>query len=1254
MENQNYAGFQFGMDFSNMNFANTAMPNLSEGNTDTDFFLFDEGVDTAYSQFDSSFASMNTEAYQNPTLNQTMDNTLASGSTFSQLDFTSPSQIFGTYPVNSMKRPLQIDTQDAPQRKRHQGAGCNSNFTSPLLSSASSIVEVGLNDQAADVCATWFSKYNVLPSDRHIESLSQLTGEPAAAIRAWFGQMLKHGIAGHDSAYKSQTSLTQSPQLDDTQNQTQFEATTLSRTCDSTTSPLRGGKKGCTPTNDPDLLRRDPNKIFQCTRKCGKRYGRKCDWKRNEEEGYPAVSWKCSLCISQGVDKVKPCFRRYHFKQHFGNIHPGMNFEDYEKDSLIRTDSTFPRHCGFCTHRFESRQDRIDHIAEHFANGKCMLDWKDPEDDQSPDEGDDDSGDDNNAPDSFQGGEGPSSGRPDGQDYSGGKQDEGGDGSNGYNPFGGFGQYQYLSTQLSDAVPASGSNQSSGEPSGCQLADEECFKVGEVSGMNLVLQEVGLDQGKEERCSTFTQDACRLEKNVGASEATILPSLESCCDDGLNTTVSLIPGPSLPPPPLLPPVTQGLMPYTCHHSHENQSAVQNLDDDHSGIVSETVDFKQKMVLHEKALEGDPTSKGAGNGSLWYSDVNTLLEDRRSASPGDPYLESQSFLSVKLLGAGGFSTVDEVVHQDTKLRISRKTLKNREESAIEELKKEVGVLQKLRHPHIIRFLGAYAKDEKVSILLTPVADTTLAVWLQRMQTGEIQRPVGLLDTVLNMFGCLVSSIRYLHEQRPVITHGDIKPQNILVMHNNGEMPHVILSDFGVSSFTDQQEDTAPLTRRYCAPEIPSGVKRDQAADIWSLGCVFIEMLVTALDRSGTQTLEFRKQFSGRHGKYYWQDLAGLHGWLCTFTDQATNAKELVALQTIQSTLRMEPSERPTAAELALIFTPAACCLAWANEQASFPAPHEELDMVQQFLKEEFNKGLDEVTSPGVLPLSQIPQPNPSPVQLKEWLDKCTHGHESCHSRSPEAGKLPTRLLDIRPDEADNGADRLQSIRLIDTAELAGPVEYAALNYTWGDDDLTLSSAMLETDLCLIPRPMLSTQLNDAITAAEHMGLRYIWVDSLCVIQDSEADKQQECAQMASTYRNALITIVVGHANESVISTDMTSEASSSSTSPSTPSHLQKVWQSAGFAWDTRAWVLMERLLCNRILHLTEGQMYWECHSLKASETFPNGLPSLVWEKVHTKPSPKQGSACCQQKITVCNDRHRRGSPDRSLCLGHPKC
>lgn len=618
---------------------------------------------------------------------------------------------------------------------------------------------------------------------------------------------------------------------------------------------------------------------------------------------------------------------------------------------------------------------------------------------------------------------------------------------------------------------------------------------------------------------------------------------------------------------------------------------------HSAVEGANADRLGKAASPERMLR--PT----GGSSPRASDCCDTM-----ARVDDSYLKSQSFLSVKLLGAGGFSTVDEVVHRETKLRISRKTLKNREHSALEELKKEVNVLQKLRHPHIIRYLGAYSKDDKVSILLSPVADTNLAVWLEK---SYVEKPAGLADTIVKMFGCLASSIRYLHEQRPVIKHMDIKPQNILVMHGSHNIPHVVLSDFGISAaeVSTGSQSSTPLTRQYCAPEVPAGTSRGQAADIWSLGCVFLEMLAAAYHDTNRQWLDFRKEFSGRKGKYYWEEVPLLHEWLSGFLDQAATFSEATVLRTVKSMVREEPVERPTAAMLTILFAPAPCCLSWPNEKATFPAPHEELELMEMLLREDRVDGSGHAHSLGVeLPTVLGGQDqNESVESARAWLKDCSDNHEACRPEVTSSKGLPTRLIDIRP----LGLNR-SSVRLLNSSELPlGGSEYAAISHVWTDKDLTLSTTRLRSMHDNISREELPKALNDAIAVADHIGHRYIWVDSLCVIQDSAEDKRRECGMMASTYRNADLTIVAD-------STD----TSSGGPQTTLPVILPIDWEAPGFAWDTRAWCLQERLLCGRLLHLTRGQMYWECHSLKASETFPQGLPSLLWEKVHTRPVPGQ--------------------------------
>lgn len=142
--------------------------------------------------------------------------------------------------------------------------------------------EIGLDEDAADVCAIWFSKkYSVLPSDQDIEALSHLTKASTTAVKHWFGQMLKQGLAGHDSAYKSQSTLacsqmslekqqtsnetTEEIPQHSTEENTSEQRARGSHRCTEGQARRRSGKKSCTPTINPEMLQRDESKIFQCT-----------------------------------------------------------------------------------------------------------------------------------------------------------------------------------------------------------------------------------------------------------------------------------------------------------------------------------------------------------------------------------------------------------------------------------------------------------------------------------------------------------------------------------------------------------------------------------------------------------------------------------------------------------------------------------------------------------------------------------------------------------------------------------------------------------------------------------------------------------------------------------------------------------------------------------------------------------------------------------------------------------------------------
>ncbi|KAJ8111703.1 hypothetical protein OPT61_g5761 [Boeremia exigua] len=1293
------AGFAFDtvdMDFNNV-FA--TMPqqqqSFAKPNEDNTFGFFgDEGIDTTASFIDPTVFSTPSQDMSYLPQNlvgaavragahsgqadsfQAMDSTMSNTMWSSHL--TPESLVLNSFPATPTqplemyqpslstslgKRPRQLDVEDFTQSKRHESTG---DYTLTSFSSASPQMDVaqGLSDEAADVCTTWFNKYAVLPSDRHIESLSQLTGESSDAIRQWFGLLLKQGMGGHDSAYKSQTDMmpalcwsdsytadlvpqqqgSEYPATIQSTQPTQNTATPERRSSNDIAvnnppaSTLRGGKKRCSPTEDRDLLARDPNKIYQCTRKCGKRYGRKCDWKRNEEEGYPCKSWVCSLCTSEGVENVRPCFRKYHFVQHFRNIHPGVNSDGYEQASIVCSETEFPRNCGFCKHKFDSRQDRIDHIADHFKQGKCMLDWNDESNDDADNSDNTDDDDDDTDKPSGDGSDGASSHPP--------PQSDPGD---------------HFGTQYYGGGDYGGGGSSGG--SGSSLLPDSFFQFqlsSKSESLDVTKQLRGDQQHIRQRpSSTPEPDDATTAQSV--RECSICEcSIRECSMHGRHTSTTrddqtslagdalsgrLVGGTKFPSQPL---VARGV----CVSKDEvdpildaanRQSALLDVQTDPAGRNTKNSPLKSSVQHRtEEPCVPVPAVLEHCTGSLSNpAVVVTPTMPTKTTSPAAletlQHFTPQSFLSVRLLGAGGFSTVDEVLHRATNLRLGRKTLKNRSTTAIEELKKEVSVLQKLRHPHVIRFLGAYSKGDKMSILLSPVAETTLALWLEQ---ATLQQPANLVSVISKMFGCLVSSVRYLHEQRPVVKHMDIKPQNILVAQGDQEFPRVVLCDFGISSSDDLDNGQhKPLTRRYVAPEVFDGFTRKQAADIWSLGCVFAEMASAPFGQSNSKWQTFRHEYSGRTGKHYWQDVPSLQGWLSGFLDEAATSTEQQVVGTLKDMLNADPDERPSAALLSLKFTPAACCLEWPNDRAAFPAPDQELEAVEMLVRKD---GVDccdhvDVASTTVDHSSDVFK------NAKCWIEECSHTHDACRHALVTDKALPTRLVDTQPEGIDDSI-----IRLVDSASIVQGVEavkYVTLSHVWSEDSVTLTTSSLENARLGLQRQVLSKTLESGIQAARSLGFRYVWIDSLCILQDSGADKYAECTKMASVFRNAALTIVLDQIDEPVVdksaiakmipglvlpnananalvknatapvknATAPVKNANKSDGRLSASSSLPvSDFVTPGFGWDTRAWALQERLLCGRLLHLPVTSRMGE-----SAQQVPPRPPSArqVWLAVH---------------------------------------
>jgi len=120
-----------------------------------------------------------------------------------------------------------------------------------------------------------------------------------------------------------------------------------------------------------------------------------------------------------------------------------------------------------------------------------------------------------------------------------------------------------------------------------------------------------------------------------------------------------------------------------------------------------------------------------------------------------------------------------------------------------------------------------------------------------------------------------------------------------------------------------------------------------------------------------------------------------------------------------------------------------------------------------------------------------------------------------NQSEGVSRLPTRLLDVG---GNNGNKRRLIIANRDTTM------YAALSHCWGKvRPLTTTSTNLNQHLISIPLSSMPEMFQDAVIASRELGIRYLWIDSLCIIQDSVEDWELECSKMGRIYQGSIVTI-----------------------------------------------------------------------------------------------------------------------------------
>ena len=145
-------------------------------------------------------------------------------------------------------------------------------------------------------------------------------------------------------------------------------------------------------------------------------------------------------------------------------------------------------------------------------------------------------------------------------------------------------------------------------------------------------------------------------------------------------------------------------------------------------------------------------------------------------------------------------------------------------------------------------------------------------------------------------------------------------------------------------------------------------------------------------------------------------------------------------------------------------------------------------------------------------------------LKEWLQDCGEHHKDHEFAEKE---LPTRVLDLQSPGV------LSELRVYETDGERG--KYMALSHRWGKDKHKRPLSMTNGNrkaLCeSINFGDLPKTFQDAVDVTRKLGIRYLWIDSLCIVQDDDKDWEMESRRMEAVFANTFCTIAATSAKDS---------------------------------------------------------------------------------------------------------------------------
>jgi serine/threonine protein kinase len=276
-----------------------------------------------------------------------------------------------------------------------------------------------------------------------------------------------------------------------------------------------------------------------------------------------------------------------------------------------------------------------------------------------------------------------------------------------------------------------------------------------------------------------------------------------------------------------------------------------------------------------------------------------------------------FKHLNTLGQGNFSTVDEVEPSGRKVLPSR--IYARKVFALKRHLNRVAdnagldIAKALYHPHTITTVMTYEEtfglqSLNYGIIMSPVANCTLRVFLERVVSSE-PIPLEPLPCAQKWLGCLASGLSYIHAKG--LLHKDIRPSSIGV--KNGE---IFFTEFAISNFFKESnmlvqeisDRGSAKSDIYLAPEIDLRENSSSMADVFSLGCIFLEMLTAA---AGISLEKINEGLNGRSLQPYGHHSTTAIEWLIGLRDRLRSPFLQQFLSYCQTMLQLDHHLRPSA-------------------------------------------------------------------------------------------------------------------------------------------------------------------------------------------------------------------------------------------------------------------------------------------------------------------------------------------------------